>query len=323
VGSSRRTLPAAPTPAEHLPLDGCGDPRTGSQAPEDTPHKAGRYALLSGNLAEIRPAPELFPENDQLRATLRGQIGTSAVEQPYAESDKSVKGNITSTMKPGKEAPLARSVFDLRKSLGYTQQQLADALGIIQSRVANWESGKQKPPGPICARLSKLAPVENRAFWLKHAGLDDVQTRIEEEVGIRWIPLLRDPAAAGTPRVIDESEIQEMLDFPRSLMPPGGSIVAIKVTGDSMHPILEEGYTAFIDIASRNPEHLVGRMILAREGDGVTIKWFRKQEQMYLLVPENSSAHPIHVWESSDNRAIVGEVVCWIGHPRQIHHKRK
>jgi SOS-response transcriptional repressor LexA len=265
----------------------------------------------------------LLPESGDVRDILGVQIETSATEQHYAERDKAVKENIPMRVNLGPALPVAEAVSRLRKSLGYTQQQLADALGVIQTRVAKWEKGKLQPPGPICAVLARLAPDEEKGYWLSLAGLSHVQQGQEHESGIRWVPLLREAAACGTPRAIDEREVEEMLSLPRRWMPQGGSIFAIKVTGDSMSPLLEEGYIALINVASHQADKLVDRMVLARDGDEVTLKWLRQQESMLLLVPQNTSPrHPVHVWTRSDNRAIVGEVVCWIGHPPQPR-KRK
>ena len=160
-----------------------------------------------------------------------------------------------------------------------------------------------------------LAPWDKKDLWLRHAGVS-LQEPANDPVSTREVPLLRDAAARGTPRAVDEEEIEEVLSFPQRWLPRGGSIFAVRVTGDSMSPLLEEDYVVLVNVASRDANRLVGRMVLARDGDEVTVKWLRRQEKMFLLVPQNTSPrHPIRVWTRSDNRAIVGEVVCWIGQP--------
>jgi SOS-response transcriptional repressor LexA len=139
----------------------------------------------------------------------------------------------------------------------------------------------------------------------------------DHEIGGRQVPVLRDAAAAGTPRAIDEGEIEYTLTFPPSLLPRGGKLFGVKIEGDSMSPFLETGYVVLIDVASRSPERLAGRMVAAREGDGLTIKWLRKQgDGVYLLVPQNTSLrHQIHIMHADGDWSIVGEVVKWIGEP--------
>jgi len=45
----------------------------------------------------------------------------------------------------------------LRSRLGLTQRQFADAVGVAQPTVANWETGDKRPEGPeVLARLYQL-----------------------------------------------------------------------------------------------------------------------------------------------------------------------
>jgi SOS-response transcriptional repressor LexA len=130
------------------------------------------------------------------------------------------------------------------------------------------------------------------------------------------IPVLKDPAAAGTPRMINEDEIDFRLTLPRSIIPKGGKLVGLRVPGDSMSPILEKGYIALIDTARHDPENLVDRMVAVREKDKVTFNWLRFTDGIYMLVPQNTSIHnQVHVIRPGGDWSIVGEVVNWIGWP--------
>ena len=81
-----------------------------------------------------------------------------------------------------------------------------------------------------------------------------------------------------------------------------------------MSPMLEEGYIALIDVAQKTAGKLIGRMVAAREEDGITIKWLRREGDLYLLVPQNAR-HPIRVIKPDGDFSIVGKVVKWIGEP--------
>jgi DNA-binding transcriptional regulator YiaG len=50
-------------------------------------------------------------------------------------------------------------VKSIRSSLGVTQAQLAEVVGVDQSTVSNWENG-QRPRGPARIILSKLTPKD-------------------------------------------------------------------------------------------------------------------------------------------------------------------
>lgn len=43
-----------------------------------------------------------------------------------------------------------------REKLGMTQQQLAEALGVVQARISEWERGIHKPPPYLSLALKAL-----------------------------------------------------------------------------------------------------------------------------------------------------------------------
>ncbi len=55
------------------------------------------------------------------------------------------------------EHTAANRIKDARAALGMTQQELADALGVIRVTVARWESGTRTPDGPVWMALRALA----------------------------------------------------------------------------------------------------------------------------------------------------------------------
>ena len=205
-------------------------------------------------------------------------------------------------------------MLEARKTVGFTQLQLAQLLGTSQATVARWEKGTDSPPGPAFAAIADLVTEDQRPFWLDLAGLPVPERQTPTHA--REVPLLKDPAAAGTPRVLDENEIEAVIPFPRDWLPRGGKLYAVRVAGDSMSPILNDGYVVLIDTTQRDPKKLVEKMVAAREGDGVTIKWLRHADGVYMLQPQHSSArHQVRVMKSESDHSIVGAVVMWIGQP--------
>lgn len=51
-------------------------------------------------------------------------------------------------------------IKELRSSLGVTQSELANALGLDQSTISNWENGHQKPRGPARKLLASLTKAD-------------------------------------------------------------------------------------------------------------------------------------------------------------------
>ena len=139
------------------------------------------------------------------------------------------------------------------------------------------------------------------------------------EPSIREIPLLKDAVAAGTPRATDENEIEQNLAFPRSWFRSPGELFALKIVGDSMAPVIGDGYIVVVDVSKRDPRKLIEHMVAAREGNGITIKWLRRDGDTFLLVPQHvTPRHQVRVMRAEGDFSIVGEVIKWIGQPAQI-----
>jgi SOS-response transcriptional repressor LexA len=216
---------------------------------------------------------------------------------------------------------LGKRIKELRRRLKWGQAELAAHCGISQTIVSQWESGTRNIATEHLISISKAAPLEERAFWLEQAGVEVHQggstSVFIEALGsdFQMIPLLKDAVAAGTPRAIDEKEIERKLPMPRKWI-PGGKIIAMRVKGDSMAPIILDGHIVLVDVSERDPKKLIEQMVAAREDNGVTIKWLRKDGPLFMLVPQHTSKrHPVRIMKPSDDFAIVGKVVMWLGMP--------
>lgn len=231
-------------------------------------------------------------------------------------------------------------IRQIRRAKGLTQNEFGKLFSISGVAISRWESDQDKPSPRSLLLLAELTTdLELKELLLKEAGLRPIKAEIHTETGIkpvmagirieaadvqesrlpepvRHIPLLRDPVAAGTPRATNEKEIEQILTLPRSWFPRGGELYALRISGDSMSPILNDGYVVIIDTAQRDPARVINRMVAAREDEGITIKWLRSQDEVMMLVPQHVSLrHPVRVLRAEGNFSIVGVVVKWIGEP--------
>jgi len=130
------------------------------------------------------------------------------------------------------------------------------------------------------------------------------------------LPLLRDEAAAGMGREIDDNAIDGYVILYRAWIDRPEDIRCLRVTGDSMAPILAERSIVAIDTASRVIEDLHGKMVAALTDDGgVTIKWLEVGQNALILKPENPTYRSIVV-ANHDRNPILGQVKCgwtWFG----------
>jgi SOS-response transcriptional repressor LexA len=224
--------------------------------------------------------------------------------------------NISSRIECFEPLPISERVKALRKARGWNQVQLAELTGVSQGQVSLWEKGINRPSPAVLALLARHADDADRAMWVAEAGMSQF-IEADDESEMRHVPVLKDAAAAGTPRAVDPANIELQLTLPRRWLPRSGKLFALHVKGDSMAPVVNDGYLVLVNVSERRPSELVGRMVAARDSDGgVTIKWLRKDDDMFFLVPQNTSErHPIRMLRDEGDWSIVGEVVKIIGDP--------
>jgi SOS-response transcriptional repressor LexA len=231
-------------------------------------------------------------------------------------------------------------IGNLLKRKRLTQQTFAAKMNVTQSSVSNWIAGKKEPKSEMYYRMAKVWPDADEAqFFLKRASALSGSFQVQY-FGVQKAPspdrrmrpgklsdetveiaLLKDPAVLGTSRQADEKEFERILPFPSSLCPHPETTVCIKVIGDSMSPIMEDGYIVAIDFSQTDRQRLNGQMVAARDPQGeVTVKLFKQHGKDEVLLPHhisrknqptvlNRDASPESRWE------IVGKVLWWIGLP--------
>jgi len=281
-----------------------------------------RHVQLPRQRRIIDPTFLLIAQNCLNRAKMGVQIETPEEQVKYKRAYMNVNGK--STLFSQMTRALGAHIRSVRSAKGLTQKEFADLFGVSQVAVSNWEKGTDRPAPRILAKLSTLTVnAELKDYFIMESGLADALhagSGLDSGTTItRPIPLLRDPVAAGTPRATDEREIAQVLMLPKLWFPATGELFALKVAGDSMTPIIGDGYIVIVDTSRRDPRKLVERMVAAREGDGITIKWLRKDGDTYMLVPQHISPRiQVRVMRAEGNFSIVGEVIKWIGQPASV-----
>jgi phage repressor protein C with HTH and peptisase S24 domain len=126
------------------------------------------------------------------------------------------------------------------------------------------------------------------------------------------LPLLSDPVAAGAPVEVQERQTEGFCIVHRNWCPHLTDSVFIRVRGDSMEPTIPDGSFVCIDTAERDPECLVGRVILLVTKDGeATIKRLRRTERgQWVGIPDNLSDtnRPIYIMEGDRVVGLVRSV---------------
>ena len=69
---------------------------------------------------------------------------------------------------------IAKKIKILRKSRGYTQQQLADLLGVQRATISNYEIGRRSPHIKELAKLAEILGVNLEYFGVTNNDLTDL-----------------------------------------------------------------------------------------------------------------------------------------------------
>lgn len=243
----------------------------------------------------------------------------------------------------------AIAIIKTRTHFNWTQAEMAENLGIGQAEISRWEKGKREPARHLYEELYVLAHdlPEASLFWekaeltpqrmdrwltaMKHGREAPVLKResptatpdiinpwrnLKQSAGIPTaVPLLADAAAAGVPRIVRETDIEDIIFFSSVHLPHPLTTRCIRISGDSMHPVLEDGDIVAVDTYKASPHELASKMVVASDpSGGITVKWLRKVGKEYILMPQNPRFDPI-LLRSDPGWRIVGEVLFWIGMP--------
>jgi SOS-response transcriptional repressor LexA len=223
-------------------------------------------------------------------------------------------------------SPVAERLRAYRKRYGQTQADLAIVLGVDQSAVAQWETDRVKPSDMALTALANL-DREKREWWLGQTSEGEQQIRELQTASRRGcsyvhedmivVPIITAVVAAGQPTgAVEGDEYEGSVAVPLEKH-PRGSLVAARVIGTSMSPLIEPGFLVIIDASKRQPEDNVGKMVVVRSPQGLMVKMLHGDAGSYFLVASNPSFEPrIQRVDEGNPWELAGRVVRWIGKPK-------
>jgi transcriptional regulator with XRE-family HTH domain len=238
--------------------------------------------------------------------------------------------NNKSTVVTNAEFSLASSIRRVRRSKGMNQGDFAKLFGVSQGAVSNWEMGIDVPTIKYLQQLSTLTSDQSLLEYLEQelapiTGIKSAVTSPGARSEVKRIPVLRDPAVAGTTAATQEKEIREVLELPARWFASTGEFYGLNASGESMAPIVNDGSLIIVDTSKKNPKDLVHRMVAVRDAKGIAVYWLREDDGYFLLAPEvNTHNRTIRILRKDGNWSLIGEVVVMIGiAPRPSRAARK
>ena len=180
---------------------------------------------------------------------------------------------------------------ELREKSGMSQAALAKELGVVQSTVGMWESGKNKPEN---AKLEALANIFQVSTDYLLGRTDTPDALKAPTVSVAAKPYRRIPVLGSIPAGVPieaVEDVEDWEDLPESMFKSGAEYFALKVKGDSMSPKYEDGDVLIL----RRQETCDNGQDCAVlvNGDDATFKRVRLSERGITLQPLNPKYDPI------------------------------
>ena len=221
----------------------------------------------------------------------------------------------------------------LRKAAGYSQQEVAAMISkrlepITNRAVSKWETGATYPDAMQFIWLCEIYGVadvastflgivgsdpfaglnrEGANMLRDYAGLlrlspksSEAAPASEAKRPMRVVPLYDLPVSAGTGVFLDSDNFEP---FESDEVPPEANF-AVRISGDSMEPLLKDGQIVFVQSATSLEQGEIG--IFIYDGNAYCKKLDR--ENGVKLVSLNPRYNPINVKRAYDLR-VVGRVI--------------
>ena len=224
-------------------------------------------------------------------------------------------------------------ILGLREQLGLSQAALAARLHFSAMALSRWENGTHQPSAKVYVLLGNLAnnPAERRWFW-ERAGLPAAEVsnmlprsgivrpiRRENRSGASAIPVVNVPilrATVATPGGKGDSVLnlqtlpaEEIIATPESWCPNPSETNCLRVRGDVMKPLINDGDIVAVDCAQTDPSRLNGKIIVTwHQESGLILSRFLFINGASLLEAESREFQP---WQLSNKRnwRIIGRVL--------------
>jgi SOS-response transcriptional repressor LexA/DNA-binding XRE family transcriptional regulator len=239
----------------------------------------------------------------------------------------------------------ATAISELRTRLNLSQTAFGERLHLSAMAVSRWERGVQEPPAgsyielgnlagdPVCwyfwgragLRTEDLVRVMPKLTTTHHASVIDFQIASAGPGGkksnvppIVAIPLLKVTAAShgekGDNRaILQDAPVEGIIAAPKDWCPNPSTTTCLRVQGNSMAPLIYDGYILAVDFSQTDSSALSGKIVIAWHKDmGLTVSRFRRFSHTAVLQPENRE-YESTVLDNKHTWKILAKVLWWIG----------
>lgn len=198
---------------------------------------------------------------------------------------------------------ISKNIKRLRMNRDWTQEQLAEKVGVTRSTVTQWETGWSKP---------RMGAVEKLAAVFGVSTSDMVNDQSEPSAFVE-VPLYGS-IAAGTP--IEMQRVESSHHVPTKVREKYPDAFLLKVDGESMNRVLPNGCYALVD--PRQTADCNGApYAVCVNGYDATIKRVRQLNNGFELVPDSND--PTYLKKTynynepdTEEITVIGRVVYYV-----------
>ena len=240
----------------------------------------------------------------------------------------------------------AKSVVRLRAGMVLNQATFGQAFHCSAMAVSRWERGVSEPPSHIYIEMGNLAGDPLCWYFWGRAGLSKedllrVVPQLRERLhqaqmphleivraggGVKraeglqlvTIPLLKTVAASHGEKcesegLLHDGAIESMIAAPKDWCPNPSTTSCLRVRGNSMSPLIHDGYILAVDSSQAEIDDLNGKIVIAWHRDkGLTVSRLNQFDHTVVLQSENASNESITLGRKAKWK-IVAKVLWWIG----------
>jgi transcriptional regulator with XRE-family HTH domain len=242
----------------------------------------------------------------------------------------------------------SRKILAFRQALKLTQGELAKRLRTSAMAVSRWERGDAEPPANAYIRLGKIADDPLCWFFWGRAGLStadvmrvlpaasrrlrqdrisDVQIvhagtammgsiRPQHFVAIPILPVHAGTGGENSEEVpdLDQLKPEALWAAPAEWCPNPERTISLRVKGNSMSPLILDGYIIAVDTSDVSRDGLVGQIVVAwhTEDKRLLVSRLIRFDHTDALVSDQRGHESISLADGPPWR-IIGRVVWWAG----------
>ncbi len=240
----------------------------------------------------------------------------------------------------------AKKISDLRGNLNLSQTAFGQRLHMSAMAISRWERGAQEPTAGSYIELGNLAGDPLCWYFWARAGLRNedlmrVLPNFRKRLGtgnaidLRFaaagggkkksnipqlvaVPLLNCVAASHGGKgdispALQDAPVESAIAAPNEWCPNPSTSSCLRVSGNSMAPLIHDGYILAVDSSQHDRSKLESQIVIAwNKNKGLTVSRLKRYGQAEILQPENREYEPI-VLDGKEKWLILAKVLWWIG----------